>query len=100
MTPPAGSGAVSFCTISVKKICAPWGGWLERYGRPLALYSDKHGLFVTSRPVQWHEQLRDTPARTQVGRALAELGIEWIAAQTPQAKGRIERLFGTLQDRL
>jgi len=50
--------------------------------------------------VQWHEQLRDTPARTQFGRALAELGIEWIAAQTPQAKGRIERLFGTLQDRL
>src|SRR5713101_5724458 len=76
------------------------GGWLERYGRPLALYTDKNGLFVTSRPVQWHEQLRDTPARTQFGRALAELGIEWIAAQTPQAKVRIERLFGTLQDRL
>ncbi len=76
------------------------GGWLERYGRPLALYTDKNGLFVTSRPVQWHEQLRDTPARTQFGRALAELDIEWIAAQTPQAKGRIERLFGTLQDRL
>jgi Winged helix-turn helix len=76
------------------------GGWLERYGRPLALYTDKNGLFVTSRPVQWQEQLRDTPARTQFGRALAELDIEWIAAQTPQAKGRIERLFGTLQDRL
>ena len=76
------------------------GGWLERYGRPLALYTDKNGLFVTSRPTQWHEQLRDTPARTQFGRALAELDIEWIAAQTPQAKGRIERLFGTLQDRL
>lgn len=34
-------------------------GWLERYGRPLALYTDKNGLFATSRPVQWHEQLRD-----------------------------------------
>jgi hypothetical protein len=76
------------------------GGWLERYGRPLALYTDKNGLFVTSRPVQWQEQLRDTPARTQFGRALGELDIEWIAAQTPQAKGRIERLFSTLQDRL
>lgn len=76
------------------------GGWLERYGRPLALYTDKNGLFVTSRPVQWQEQLHDTPPRTQFGRALAELDIAWIAAQTPQAKGRIERLFGTLQDRL
>jgi hypothetical protein len=76
------------------------GGWLERHGRPLALYTDKNSLFVTSRPLQWHEQLRDAPARTQFGRALAELDIEWIAAHSPQAKGRIERLFGTLQDRL
>jgi hypothetical protein len=76
------------------------GGWLERYGRPLALYTDKNGLFVTSRPVQWQEQLRDEPSRTQFGRALGELDIEWIAAHTPQAKGRIERLFKTLQDRL
>lgn len=75
-------------------------GWLERYGRPLALYTDKSGLFVTSRPVQWQEQLRGEPARTQIGRALAELDIEWIAAHSPQAKGRIERLFSTLQDRL
>jgi hypothetical protein len=75
-------------------------GWLERHGRPLALYTDKNSLFVTTRPTQWQEQLRETPARTQFGRALAELDIEWIAAQTPQAKGRIERLFGTLQDRL
>jgi len=55
---------------------------------------------LTTRPVQWQEQLQDTPARTQFWRALAELEIEWIAAQTPQAKGRIERLFGTLQNRL
>lgn len=74
--------------------------WLERYGRPLTLYTDKSGLFVTSRPVQWQEQLRGEPARTQIGRALQELDIEWIAAHSPQAKGRIERLFGTLQDRL
>jgi hypothetical protein len=76
------------------------GGWLERHGRPWALYTDKNSLFVTSRPVQWQEQLRGDPARTQFGRALGELGIEWIAAHSPQAKGRIERLFGTLQDRL
>lgn len=75
-------------------------GWLLRWGRPLALYTDKNSLFLTSRPVQWQEQLQDEPARTQFGRALAELDIEWIAAHSPQAKGRIERLFGTLQDRL
>ena len=75
-------------------------GWLERHGRPLALYTDKNSLFVTTRPVQWQEQLQDKPARTQFGRALAELDIEWIAAHSPQAKGRVERLFGTLQDRL
>jgi hypothetical protein len=76
------------------------GGWLQRHGRPVALYTDKNSLFVTTRPSQWQEQLQDIPARTQFGRALAELDIQWIAAQTPQAKGRIERLFGTLQDRL
>ncbi len=76
------------------------GGWVQRHGRPLALYTDKNSLFVTSRPVQWHEQLQDQPARTQFGRALAELDIEWIAAHSPQAEGRVERLFGTLQDRL
>jgi len=75
-------------------------GWLERHGRPLALYTDKNSLFVTSRPAHWQEQLRDAPARTQFGRALAELDMEWIAAHSPQAKGRVERLFGTLQDRL
>lgn len=75
-------------------------GWLECHGRPLALYTDKNSLFVASRPTQPDEQLRDAPARTQFGRALAELGIEWIAAHSPQAKGRVERLFGTLQDRL
>jgi hypothetical protein len=68
------------------------GGWLGRHGRPLALYTDKNSLFVTTRPVQWQEQLRDSPARTQLGRALQELDIEWIGAHSPQAKGRIERL--------
>ena len=75
-------------------------GWLRRYGRPQALYTDKNSLFYTTRPAQWAEQLEGQPARTQFGRALQELGIEWIAAHSPQAKGRIERLFGTLQDRL
>ena len=75
-------------------------GWLLRYGRPLASYTDKDSLFVINRPPQLDEQLAGQPARTQIGRALRELDIEWIAAHSPQAKGRIENLFGTLQDRL
>lgn len=74
--------------------------WLRRSGRPLALYTDKDSIFQPAGPPAREEQLRGTPARTQFGRALAELGIEWIPAHSPQAKGRIERLFQTLQDRL
>src|ERR1700723_3376481 len=76
------------------------GGWLERYGRPMAHYTDKNSIFRTTRRADREEQLRGERVRSQFGRALKELGIEWIAAHSPQAKGRIERLFGTLQDRL
>ena len=76
------------------------GGWLQRYGRPLAHYTDKNSIFRSNRPAAISEQLRGERAHSQFGRALQELGIEWIAAQSPQAKGRIERLFATLQDRL
>src|SRR5229473_266221 len=75
-------------------------GWLRRYGRPLAHYTDKNSIFQKAGPQPLLEQLRGDPLRTQFGRALHELGIEWIAAHSPQAKGRIERLFATLQDRL
>jgi transposase InsO family protein len=77
------------------------GGWLRRYGRPLAHYTDQHSIFRhRSGAAALQEQLRGEEALSQFGRALKELGIEWIAAHSPQAKGRIERLFGTLQDRL
>ena len=75
-------------------------GWLRRYGRPVAHYTDKNSIFRKTGPPPLPEQLRGEPSRTQFGRALNELGIEWIAAHSPQAKGRIERLFETLQDRL
>jgi hypothetical protein len=75
-------------------------GYLERRGRPLAFYTDKAGLFQVNRPANQDEELRGEAARTQIGRALDELGIEWIAAHSPQAKGRVERCFETLQDRL
>ena len=77
-----------------------FGEWLRRYGRPLAHYTDKNSISRTSAAALLWEQLRGEKARSHFGRALRELGIEWIAAHSPQAKGRIERLFETLQDRL
>jgi len=77
-----------------------FGEWLRRYGRPVAHYTDRNSIFRTTRPSVLTEQLQGEAARSQFGRALNELGIEWIAAHSPQAKGRIERLFETLQDRL
>jgi transposase len=70
------------------------------HGVPLAVYHDRHGIFQVNAPETTAEQLRGARNLTQVGRALAELGITAIPARSPQAKGRIERLFGTVQDRL
>jgi transposase len=78
--------------------------YLEKFGRPVSFYTDKASLFQTA-----EKRKRDEPGvekdavempRTQIGRALQELGITWIAAHSPQAKGRVERNFGTAQDRL
>jgi hypothetical protein len=78
--------------------------YLERFGRALAFYTDKASLFRTT-----EKRRRDEPGvdkdpvempPTQIGRALQELGIAWIGAHSPQAKGRVERNFGTAQDRL
>lgn len=74
--------------------------YLERYGRPQAVYTDRAGLFQPTLAPGWKEQEPGPKTETQIGRALRELGIEWIAARSPQAKGRIERSFQTLQDRL
>jgi len=74
-------------------------GWLERYGRPLALYTDKNTIFQTPRSAERIDH-DGPPPPTDFGAALEELRIEWIAAHSPQAKGRVERLFETLQDRL
>ena len=70
------------------------GRWLRKQGRPLALYTDRDSIFEPSG--KGHP---DPAGQTQFGRALEELAIERITAYSPQAKGRVERLFGTLQDR-
>jgi hypothetical protein len=80
-------------------------GYLEKHGRPVAFYTDKASLFRTAPKVarDVKELPRDERAPlppTQIGRALQDLGIVWIAAHSPQAKGRVERSFGTAQDRL
>ena len=74
---------------------------LRRFGVPLSFYGDRHGIFVRNDD-HWsvEEQLAGRREPTQFGRALDQLGITYIAAQSPQAKGRIERLWGTFQDRL
>jgi len=74
---------------------------LRRFGVPLSFYGDRHGVFVRNDD-HWsvEEQLAGRQQPTQFGRALDQLGVTYIAAQSPQAKGRIERLWGTFQDRL
>jgi len=75
---------------------------LKTRGVPLGLYHDRHSIFQDNSKTPWtiEEELKGRREPTQFGRALAELGITAIAAHSPQAKGRIERLWGTLQDRL
>lgn len=74
--------------------------YLNTYGKPLSLYVDKHSTFRINRQATIEEELKDTKARSQYGRAMDDLKIELIFAHSPQAKGRVERLFETLQDRL
>jgi len=75
---------------------------LRRHGIPLELYHDRHSIFQDNSPRPWtiDEQLAGCREPTQFGRALEELGIMAIPAHSPEAKGRIERLWRTFQDRL
>jgi transposase len=74
--------------------------YVERHGRPQAVYTDRAGIFQPTLAPGWQQEEPGPKSETQMGRAFRELGIEWIAAHSPQAKGRIERSFQTLQDRL
>jgi hypothetical protein len=74
---------------------------VRRRGVPLAIYSDQHSIFfVTKKVLTLEEELSANPEPTQFGRLLNELGVQLIRARSPQAKGRVERLWGTFQDRL
>ena len=72
----------------------------QTHGLPLALYADRHTIFQSPKEPTLAEQLEGLEPRSHLGRLLDELDIRLIGARSPQAKGRVERLFGTLQDRL
>lgn len=74
--------------------------WIERYGIPLALYTDRKTVYVTEREPTLEEQLAGESPLTVFGTACRKLGIEIIAASSPQAKGRVERSHAVYQDRL
>ena len=75
--------------------CRATEGYIMEHGRPLSFYSDKYGVFRVN-----HAEALKSTGETQFGRALRELGIKLLCANSPQAKGRVERLNGTLQNRL
>jgi len=72
----------------------------QRYGIPLAVYADKHTTYQSPAEPTVEEPWAGTEPQSQFGRALGELGVDLIPVHSPQAKGRVERLFKTLQDRL
>jgi len=74
--------------------------WIEKYGIPRALYTDRKNVYVADEKAAEKAELRGEECLTQFGRACKELGIAIIEAYSPQAKGRVERSNGTYQDRL
>jgi hypothetical protein len=99
------TGAVLAATFRAQEDAAGYLTLLLTLGRtvglPAAVYTDRHGIFVRT-DAHWTvaEELQGFQDPTQVGRALQALGIHHILATSPQAKGRIERLWNTFQDRL
>lgn len=75
-------------------------GYIKKYGRPLAWYVDKDSIYRVTRQASIDEELIGIAPETQFKRAMRELDVEVICANSPQAKGRVERGFGTHQDRL
>jgi transposase len=75
-------------------------GYVEKYGLPMSTYVDRHTTYTSSKKLTEEEGSDGNDALSQFERALKELGVEVIHALSPQAKGRVERLFGVLQDRL
>jgi hypothetical protein len=75
-------------------------GWVRQHGLPASLYVDRDSIYRCEGVGSIAEQLAGKLPQTQFGRAMEQLGVELILANSPQAKGRVERMNGTLQDRL
>jgi transposase len=75
-------------------------GWVRQHGLPASLYVDRDSIYRCEGEPSLAEQLAGKEPQTQFGRAMEQLGVELILAHSPQAKGRVERMNGTLQDRL
>ena len=75
-------------------------GYVRQYGLPMSVYLDRHTTYKSPKKLTEWEEIEGIESLSQFERALKELGVEVIHALSPQAKGRIERLFGVLQDRL
>jgi len=89
------TGLQFFPTETTKAYMQVLKGHIANYGRPASVYSDRHGIFRVNQ-----KETKSGDGHTQFSRALETLAIESIQAQTPQAKGRVERVNKTLQDRL
>jgi len=74
--------------------------YIQRYGIPMTVYLDKHSTYKSPAAPTIEEQLEGRKPQSQFERAMSELGVAVMHANSPQAKGRIERLFKTFQDRL
>lgn len=74
--------------------------YIKKYGLPCSVYMDRHTTYKSNAKPTIEDELQNKQVLTQFGRVLAELGVKYIPAGSPQAKGRIERLFKTFQDRL
>jgi len=74
--------------------------YIQKYGLPMSVYLDKHSTYKSTAKPSIQDELNNTEPLSQFERALKEFGVKVLHAHSPQAKGRIERLFGTFQDRL
>mgnify|MGYP001617019539 CR=1 FL=1 len=75
-------------------------GYIDEYGIPVSVYLDKHTTYKSTKEPSIEDQLNNVEPLSQVGRVFKELSVNVIYADSPQAKGRVERLFRTFQDRL
>lgn len=89
-----------FAAETTESAMATLGPWCERFGVPQGLYVDRHGIYRADRDPTAEELAAGQEPVTQFGRAMRELGVRLILARSPQAKGRVERSNGVMQDRL